>query len=96
MRSRYTAFTLQDEKYLLSTWHSSTRPASLQLEQMEMMRWVSLQVLSSVMSNTDANEAEVEFIARYKVNGKAGKLHETSRFKRQGQQWFYLDGLIHN
>src|SRR5687767_1109085 len=28
MRSRYTAYTLKNEPYLLATWHPSTRPAT--------------------------------------------------------------------
>ena len=34
----------------------------------------------------------VEFVARYKIGGKAHRLHETSRFVREGEQWFYLEG----
>ena len=38
----------------------------------------------------------VEFVARYKVNGRAHRLHEVSRFVREagegGMRWFYLDG----
>jgi SEC-C motif-containing protein len=29
MRSRYSAYVLKREDYLLATWHPSTRPASL-------------------------------------------------------------------
>src|SRR5579859_5003628 len=29
MRSRYCAFVLCDERYLLATWHPSTRPGSV-------------------------------------------------------------------
>jgi SEC-C motif-containing protein len=29
MRSRYTAFVLDDREHLLATWHPSTRPAQL-------------------------------------------------------------------
>ena len=31
MRSRYTAYTLALEPYLLATWHPDTRPAALNL-----------------------------------------------------------------
>ena len=38
----------------------------------------------------------VEFVARYKVDGRAHRLHEVSRFVREpgpdGLRWFYLDG----
>jgi SEC-C motif-containing protein len=44
----------------------------------------------SLMGDT----ARVEFVARYKVQGKAHRLHENSRFVRQQGQWFYVDGDI--
>jgi SEC-C motif-containing protein len=31
MRSRYSAYVLKREDYLLATWHPSTRPANLKL-----------------------------------------------------------------
>jgi SEC-C motif-containing protein len=36
----------------------------------------------------------VEFVAHHKVNGRAGRLHERSRFVREGGAWFYLDGVV--
>ncbi len=36
--------------------------------------------------------ATVEFVARYKVNGRAHRLHEVSRFVLEDGRWFYLDG----
>jgi SEC-C motif-containing protein len=35
-------------------------------------------------------QGTVEFVARYKVGGKAHRLHEISRFVRENGQWFYL------
>jgi SEC-C motif-containing protein len=40
----------------------------------------------------DADHDSVEFVARYKVNGRAHRLHEVSRFVREQGRWFYLDG----
>ena len=89
MRSRYTAFCMLDENYLLASWHSTTRPASLGLDQQEPVKWVDLRVLNHT---SDDDKASVEFVARYKINGKAHKLHEKSRFIKQQGRWFYVDG----
>ncbi|MCP4431594.1 MAG: hypothetical protein GY806_11495 [Gammaproteobacteria bacterium] len=89
MRSRYTAFTLDNEAYLLESWHRSTRPKSLNLVNQNNIKWVSLKILRH---ETEETTAIVEFIARYKVNGKAEKIHELSRFSKEGIQWFYVDG----
>ncbi|MDD4911077.1 MAG: YchJ family metal-binding protein [Sideroxydans sp.] len=90
MRSRYTAYTLLREDYLLATWHTSTRPASLELAADTATKWIGLEVKRHEQQDTD--HAIVEFVARYKVNGRAHRLHEVSRFVREDGRWFYLDG----
>ncbi len=90
MRSRYTAYTLLREDYLLATWHASTRPASLGLAAEVPTKWLGLEVKRH--EQQDGGHATVEFVARYKVSGRAHRLHETSRFVREAGKWFYVDG----
>lgn len=90
MRSRYTAYTLADETYLLATWHPDTRPARLGLEEETPPKWLGLNVKNH--ARQDESHATVEFVARYKVAGRAFRLHETSRFEKIGGRWYYLDG----
>lgn len=90
MRSRYAAYVLKLTPYLLATWHETTRPAELSMED-EPTRWLGLDVRQHVAKE---NTATVEFVARYKVNGRAFRLHEISRFMREGQRWYYVDGQI--
>ena len=91
MRSRYCAYVVLDTNYLNSTWHPSTRPASLHLD--PNVRWIGLQIKKSQAgTNTDQN-GSVEFVARYKIDGRAYRLHEISQFVRQGMQWLYVDGI---
>jgi SEC-C motif-containing protein len=92
MRSRYTAYTLLREDYLLATWHPSTRPASLGLAEDVQTKWFGLEVKRHEQQDTD--HAIVEFVARYKVNGRAHRLHEVSRFVREKGRWVYLDGDV--
>lgn len=105
MRSRYSAYVLRLNDYLLATWHASTRPAALDLD--DAPRWLGLTVkkaspdrdaLRSQNNSGNAaigqNEATVEFVARYKIAGRAYKLHETSRFVREDGRWYYLDGEV--
>lgn len=89
MRSRYTAYTQLDESYLLATWHAATRPAALGLSQEALTHWLGLEVKRS--EQADADHALVEFVARYKVHGRAHRLHEVSRFVRVAGRWFYVD-----
>ncbi len=92
MRSRYTAYTRNREAYLLATWHHTTRPFSLELAQQPSKHWLGLTIKNHMQS--DADHAMVDFIARYKINGKAYRLHEISRFVREQGVWFYMDGDI--
>lgn len=89
MRSRYTAFTLNADDYLLQTWHKKTRPPVLDLSDQSKIKWIGLKVISH---NSSDDNAVVEFIARFKTNGRAEKIHERSRFIREGDRWFYVDG----
>jgi len=90
MRSRYTAYTLMREPYLLASWYPATRPASLALGQGPAVNWLGLEVKRH--EQPDSEHAIVEFVARYKIGGRAHRLHETSRFVREDDRWFYVDG----
>lgn len=87
MRSGYTAYVMENQEYLLQTWHPSTRPMQLDFEP---TKWIGLTVHSHTQS--DETHAQVTFSARYKVNGKAFKMHECSSFIQEYGQWFYIDG----
>lgn len=88
MRSRYTAFVLQDGPYLLASWHPSTRPPEIAFE--AGLKWLGLQVREHKL--LDATHAEVEFVARSRSAGRAHRLHERSRFVCEDGRWFYVDG----
>lgn len=90
MRSRYTAYTLEHEDYLLATWHPSTRPDALDFTSEPQRRWLGLTVKHH--EQLSADQAIVEFVARFKVGGRARRLHEISRFIRENGRWFYVDG----
>jgi len=89
MRSRYTAFVLDLRPYLLASWHASTRPAALAPPEPG-LKWLGLDVKRAALQ--DADHGTVEFVARSKLGGRAHRLHEVSRFVREGGQWFYVDG----
>ena len=91
MRSRYSAYVRELADYLLQTWHPSTRPAEpLHFE--PGLRWLGLEVKRH--RAIDADHAEVAFVARSKLGGRAHRLQETSRFVREGGRWFYVDGDV--
>lgn len=91
MRSRYSAYTLGLEDYLLTTWHPDSRPEQLGLaEENPRPQWLGLEIRQAPPAQGD--EATVEFVARYKLGGRAHRLHELSRFRREAGCWYYVDG----
>jgi SEC-C motif-containing protein len=91
MRSRYTAYVLKNESYLLQTWHESSRPAQLNLEQ-DHIQWLGLKIIKCEKGGIDNDAGEVEFIASYIAGGKTQRIHERSRFIKQNMHWYYVDG----
>ncbi len=92
MRSRYTAFTQGTVEYLRATWHSSTRPAEITSHPAP--TWLGLKILATEAGGPDATEGWVEFVARYRLGGRAFRLHERSRFVREDGVWRYVDGVL--
>jgi SEC-C motif-containing protein len=94
MRSRYCAYVLARETYLLDTWHVSTRPRALDLTDADGVKWLGLEVVRTQAGGAQDTDGVVEFVARYKVRGRAQRLYEVSRFVREGGQWYYVDGEL--
>jgi SEC-C motif-containing protein len=92
MRSRYSAFVLERERYLLETWSPAHRPQSLEFD--SQTKWLGLSIKSKKM--LDAHHGEVEFVARYRLNGRATRLHEHSLFEYSSGRWFYVAAQIND
>ncbi len=90
MRSRYSAYVLGLMEYVRATWHPSTCPADLAPD--AGTRWLGLEVRDH--RALDDDHAEVAFVARFRVQGRGGRLQERSRFVREGGRWFYVDGDV--
>jgi SEC-C motif-containing protein len=93
MRSRYSAFYLDNPQYLSKTHHSSQRRKDSETSLSADIQWHGLTVVSSDQGQ-DHGEGYVEFIAHYSENQIPGLLHEKSRFVKENEQWFYIDGEI--
>ncbi|MBP2166910.1 SEC-C motif-containing protein [Erwinia toletana] len=95
MRSRYTAYVKQDAAYLIATWHSSVRHPQLQSvleESFANTRWLGLNITAQ-QAGKDDDEAFVTFFARFAENQRTSAIHERSRFLRDDQRWYYIDGI---
>ena len=92
MRSRYSAYVLNNSEYIANTWHLSTRPAVIEADLA--IKWLGLRIIDT--AQPDDAYAEVEFIAKYKLAGKAYRLHERSCFVFEQNSWWYVDGKINH
>lgn len=91
MRSRYSAFAVGDAGYLWETWHPSTRPAELDLDD-DTIVWRRLDILRAERGGPFDDKGVIEFEARYRSGDERGLLHEISRFVREDGRWYYVDG----
>jgi SEC-C motif-containing protein len=91
MRSRYTAYAVQNRAYLLATWHPSTRPKSLAFD--PAIEWLRLEILGRTGGGMLDSEGTVEFRATYRADGVRQDQLENSRFVREARTWFYVDDL---
>lgn len=91
MRSRYSAFALMLPDYLLATWHPSTRPAELDLD--ETIVWKNLEIVRTEAGGPFDESGIVEFRARYGLLGQREYQHEVSEFVREDGRWYYLDAV---
>jgi SEC-C motif domain protein len=105
MRSRYTAYSQGNVDYLIATLHpKSRRPDDRPtlLQSVQAMRWMGLRIIKTQRGQAQDKRGIVEFVASYQPAQKnslrnmdvMNQLHERSRFVKEGEQWFYVDGDI--
>ena len=93
MRSRYTAFTKADTDYLMNTMQGNPLKnfdAKGTKAWAENVSWLGLTVLKAPLPEKEMGT--VEFIARFKENGKECSIHELSTFQKIEGKWFYVEG----
>ncbi len=97
MRARYSAHVLRLLDFVIDTYHPSCQA---HLERDAIIdsingEWLGLEVVRTWFANHD-NEGFVHFKAFYAANQQKCCLEEQSRFVKEQQQWFYIDGTFPN
>ena len=94
MRSRFTAFALGHARHVRDSWHPSTAPASVDLD--DGLRWDRLDIVRTDEGQPGDRRGVVEFVASWHDprTGESGRLHEVSRFRFALGRWYYLDGEV--
>ncbi|MGL5786587.1 MAG: YchJ family protein [Bacteroidales bacterium] len=95
MRSRYTAFTLSNADYLMTSWHPDTR----NMKEKESIRkwsksvkWIKLDILSVNGGNENDATGYVSFRALFMEDGVMDQILEDSFFERVNGKWVYVSG----
>jgi len=97
MRSRYSAYVEHEIDYIINTCiyrekedvdYKSTRDWS------EQSKWLGLKIISAEKGGALDKEGTVEFEAVYERDGLKDIHHETAVFKKEKDQWLYVEGRI--
>ena len=97
MRSRYSAFVFGLVDYLFETTHPSHRTKNLKEEILltcKTLAWIKLDILHTWQGDVKDKVGKVSFRASFVQEGNQGVHIEHSRFKRFGQAWMYVDGVV--
>jgi len=94
MRSRYVAYVMKIDDYVLATWHPSTRPSAIDsaAENSGTPSFFRLDLKRHTVTGEDA--AIVEFAAWFKLGGRAQSMREVSHFIHEQGRWWYVDGEV--
>lgn len=91
MRSRYTAYVLHDDDYIMKTWaDNETKPTVLFEKNDIRPKFVKLEVLETSI-NDEQTQGTVHFIAKARTSFGAQTLQELSLFQKDAQgHWLYM------
>ncbi|WP_165087929.1 YchJ family protein [Neisseria yangbaofengii] len=96
MRSRYSAYTLQNIDYIVQTTVPSQQNLLDTADMLAWSRetdWQGLDVLNHV-SDIGKSHAQVEFIAHFQSEGEMQHHHELSAFVKIDGCWYFIDPTV--
>ena len=95
MRSRYSAYVLGEIDWIVKS-HDPAGADEVDRKSTEKWsreaKWNGLEIRSKVKGEPADEVGEVEFVAKYEVEGQSVAHHERARFRRQDSTWYYVDG----
>ena len=97
MRSRYSAYVKNQIAYLGESLHPDHRQDWSEEDTKrwaENSDWLSLEIMSTQGGQEIDSEGTVEFSATYKEKNTQNRHHEISRFLKEDDRWYYVDGDI--
>ncbi|MCB0347525.1 MAG: YchJ family protein, partial [Bdellovibrionales bacterium] len=99
MRSRYTAYAMNNVDYIEKTLAPESRSDFDRKSTEEWAvkaTWKGLKVISTKRGLETDKKGTVEFTATYEQDGEVIEHHEVSEFRKNDKgQWFFVDGDSH-
>ncbi|KFI22943.1 YchJ family protein [Nitrosococcus oceani] len=93
MRTRFTAFAMENEAYILETWEPAKRPLRVNFPK-KGTQWKRLEIVEKKKGGSQDTKGIVEFKAYYLLEGEEYAVNEISRFRKGQGRWYYLDGAV--
>ena len=93
MRSRYSAYVLDNPQYIYRTWDEDTRPTLQSLRDGKTENFISLKILSTKDGGTSDTDGIIEFVAKFKSGDDLFEHHENSAFRRVKKHWVYVGAI---
>ncbi len=97
MRSRYSAFALEEVDYIMET-HDPTTRHEVDREEIaswsEHSDWTGLSVVGVERGSESDSQGKVEFVAHYLSEEKEQSHHELADFVKKDGRWYFTDGAM--
>lgn len=97
MRSRYTAFTLDNLDYIEKS-HAPEIRKDYNRSAAESItadsKWLGLEIRDVVGGGGDDDTGTVEFVTKFSRGGEKFVHHELSNFRKENGDWYYVDGKM--
>jgi SEC-C motif-containing protein len=93
MRSRYTAYVLEDVDYLVETTLPAARERNLADDirhWMKQVEWQKLHILQVENGGRSDTDGTVEFVAEFIGPNGSDRHHEISQFRKVRGTWYYI------
>ncbi len=95
MRSRYSAYVVQNIDYVVDTHHESTKKELVREDieaWSEEAKWLGLKIIKTDAGTEKDEQGLVEFKCSYELDGKIQNHHEISEFVKENGTWFFREG----
>lgn len=95
MRSRYSAFVVHNVEYLNETVDPQKKrefDAEGIKKWSEQSEWKGLQIVDTKNGTEEDSTGEVEFIAKYEMEGEDRVHHEVGHFRKSRDRWYFVNG----